>query len=64
MHNEELLAGWRAGARFGRTITDDVVVAMESRLMGLKLLKDDLTISRREIYRTNAEAGHLKPEGV
>jgi hypothetical protein len=32
--------------------------------MGLKLLKDDLTISRREIYRTNAEVGHVKLEGV
>jgi hypothetical protein len=32
--------------------------------MDLKLLKDDLTISRREIYRTNTEVGHLKLEGV
>lgn len=32
--------------------------------MGLKLRKDDLAISGREIYRTNAEVGHVKPEGV
>jgi hypothetical protein len=32
--------------------------------MGLKLLKDDLTISWREIYSTNAEVGHVKLEGV
>ncbi len=32
--------------------------------MGLKLLKDDLTISGRKIYRTNAEVGHVKLEGV
>jgi hypothetical protein len=32
--------------------------------MGLKLLKDDLTIIRSKIYRTNAEVGHVKLEGV
>jgi hypothetical protein len=32
--------------------------------MGLKLLEDDLTISRRKIYRTNAEVVHVKLEGV
>ncbi len=32
--------------------------------MGLKLLKDDSTISGRKIYRTNTEVGHVKPEGV
>lgn len=32
--------------------------------MGLNLLKDDLTIIRRKIYLTNAEMGHVKPEGA
>jgi hypothetical protein len=32
--------------------------------MGLKLRKDDVTISRRKIHRTNAGVGHVKREGV
>jgi len=32
--------------------------------MGPKLVKDDLTISGHKIYRTKAEVGHVKPEGV
>jgi hypothetical protein len=42
------------------------VLAMEKgeSLMGLKPLKDDVKSSRRKIYRTNAEVGHVKLEGV
>ena len=42
------------------------VLAMENgeSLLGLKLLEDDLTISGRGIYRTNAEVGRVKLEGV
>ncbi len=49
---------------FDGRINEDVCTRNGESLMGLKLLKDNLTISRRKIHRTNAEVGPAKPEGV
>jgi hypothetical protein len=63
MHNEESLTEWPRA----RVLVEKPPMMLNrngKQLMGLKLLKDDLTISRREIYRTNAEVVHVKLEGV
>ena len=63
MHHEEPLTEWPRA----RVLVEKPPMMFKSQwrvLMGLKLLKDDLTISRREIYRTNAEVVHVKLEGM